>query len=182
MIVFVSEMIFSSSNLFVCFCYMPPQGSCNRASENRLVNFQVRVVLKPLVSLISHLVACSARVSVDTHTHTQTDRQTDRQTDKPTVTLAAHARRGLIMDERYNYYALALPFLIQWRDLSLPTLNLVVCHQGACHRHAWPLRGLMLPASLPHHTLCVLLLNLLPQLLFKITLTLPNGSTSLLYF
>ena len=58
--------------------------------ENRLENFQVRVVLKPLVSLISHLIACSARISADT--------QTDRQTDKPTtVTLAAHARRGLII-------------------------------------------------------------------------------------
>ena len=39
---------------------------------------QAHVVLKPLVSLIGRLVACSAR--------------TDRQTDKPTtVTLAVHA-------------------------------------------------------------------------------------------
>ena len=52
--------------------------------------FQARIVLKPLVSLIGRLIACSARISVDT--------QTDRQTDKPTtVTLAAHARRGLII-------------------------------------------------------------------------------------
>ena len=50
--------------------------------------FQAHVVLKPLVSLIGRLVACSARISVDTQTH--------RQTDKPTtVTLAVHARRGL---------------------------------------------------------------------------------------
>ena len=48
--------------------------------------------MKPLVSLIRHPVACSARISVDT----QTDRQTDRQTNY-TVTLAAHARRGLII-------------------------------------------------------------------------------------
>ena len=42
--------------------------------------FQARVVLKPLVSLIGSLVACSARISIDT------------QTDKPTtVTLAVHA-------------------------------------------------------------------------------------------
>ena len=37
---------------------------------------------------MGRLVACSARISVDTHTHT------DRTT---TVTLAAHARRGLII-------------------------------------------------------------------------------------
>ena len=51
-----------------------------------------------LVSLISRLVACSARTVVDR----QTDRQTDRhrhhtQTHRTsTVTLAAHARRGLM--------------------------------------------------------------------------------------
>ena len=74
--------------------------------ENRLIQFQVRVVLKPLVSLIGHLVACSARISVDTHTHTHTR----RQTDKPT--LAAHARRGLMSANprrtahaRYHYLA-----------------------------------------------------------------------------
>ena len=42
-----------------------------------------------LVSLISRLVACSPRIVVDK----QTDRHTHRTT---TVTLAAHARRGLI--------------------------------------------------------------------------------------
>ena len=48
--------------------------------------------MKQLVSLMGRLVACSARISVDTHMHT------DRQIDKPTtVTLAVHARRGLII-------------------------------------------------------------------------------------
>ena len=42
-----------------------------------------------LVSLISRLVACSPRIVVDK----QTDRHTHRTT---TVTLAAHARRGLM--------------------------------------------------------------------------------------
>ena len=42
-----------------------------------------------LVSLISRLEACSARIDADK----QTNRQTHRTT---TVTLAAHARRGLI--------------------------------------------------------------------------------------
>ena len=46
--------------------------------------FQARVVVKPLVSIIGRLVP---RISVDTHT-----RHTDAH-------LAAHARRGLIMDE-----------------------------------------------------------------------------------
>ena len=45
--------------------------------------FQVGVVLKQLVSLMGHLLACSARISANTHTH------------KPsTVTLAVHASRG----------------------------------------------------------------------------------------
>ena len=57
--------------------------------ENRLFYFHAFVALKLLVSLIGRLVACTARISVD--------RQTDKQTDRPsTVTLAAHARRGLI--------------------------------------------------------------------------------------
>ena len=62
--------------------------------QNRHINFPALVALKLLVSLISRLVACSARIVVDR----QTDRQADRQTHRPTtVTLAAHARRGLIM-------------------------------------------------------------------------------------
>ena len=46
-----------------------------------------------LVSLISRLVACSPRIVVDKQTDRRTDRQTHRTT---TVTLAAHARRGLM--------------------------------------------------------------------------------------
>ena len=58
--------------------------------ENGHVNINVLVVQKPLVPLIGRLVAW-----------TRVDRQTDRQTDRPTdrantVTLAAHACRGLI--------------------------------------------------------------------------------------
>ena len=58
--------------------------------QNRHIIFPALVALKLLVSLISRLVARGARIVVDTHTHTQTHRTT-------TVTLAAHARRGLIM-------------------------------------------------------------------------------------
>ena len=57
--------------------------------QNRHIIFHALVALMLLVSLISRLVACSARIVVD--------RQTDRHTDQLyTVTLAAHARRGLI--------------------------------------------------------------------------------------
>ena len=57
--------------------------------QNRQFIFHALVALKILVSLISRLVACSLRIVVDK----QTDRHTHRTT---TVTLAAHARRGLI--------------------------------------------------------------------------------------
>ena len=50
-------------------------------------NFQVEAVGIAL----GHLVACSARISVDTHTHTHThtDRQTDRQTERPSLRIRA---------------------------------------------------------------------------------------------
>ena len=53
------------------------------------------VALKMLVSLISRLVACSPRIVVDK----QTDRHTHRTT---TVTLAAHARRGLMTERNIH--------------------------------------------------------------------------------
>ena len=60
--------------------------------ENRHISIHLLVVHNPLVPLIGRLVACSAR--------TRADRQTDRQTDRTTtVTLAAHARRGLMRVE-----------------------------------------------------------------------------------
>ena len=61
--------------------------------QNRHIEFLTLVALKLLVSLISRLVACSARIVVDKQTHRETDRQTYRTT---TVILAAHARRGLM--------------------------------------------------------------------------------------
>ena len=53
-------------------------------SEIATFCFLALVALKLLVSLISRLVACSARIVADRRTHRTT-----------TVTLAAHARRGL---------------------------------------------------------------------------------------
>ena len=68
--------------------------------QNRHITFLALVALKLLVSLISRLVACSPRIVVHTHTHTQTHRTT-------TVTLAAHARRGLIKFDVKKRYASA---------------------------------------------------------------------------
>ena len=62
--------------------------------QNRHIIFPALVALNRLVSLMSRLVACSARIVADRQTNRQTDRQTHRTT---TVTLAAHSRRGLIM-------------------------------------------------------------------------------------
>ena len=50
-------------------------------------------MLEPLVSLMSRFGACSGRIRGDRHTDTQTHRAS-------TVTLAAHAHRGLI--KRYH--------------------------------------------------------------------------------
>ena len=58
---------------FACF-----HGISQPFQENLPFIFQASVVLKPLVSLIGRLIACSARISVDTNGQT-------------TVTLAAHA-------------------------------------------------------------------------------------------
>ena len=63
--------------------------------QNRHFSYRALVALKLLVSLLCRFVACSARIVVD--------RQTDRQTHRPsTVTLAAHARRGLIITTHNN--------------------------------------------------------------------------------
>ena len=71
---------------FACFYAI----SLERSRFSEIATFFLALVaLKLLVSLISRLVACSARIVADR----QTDRQTHRTT---TVTLAAHAHRGLI--------------------------------------------------------------------------------------
>ena len=61
--------------------------------QNHHIIFPALVALNLLVSLISRVVACSARIVAD--------KQTDRQTHRTiTVTLAAHARRGLMITPR----------------------------------------------------------------------------------
>ena len=66
----------------------------SRFSEIATFFFPALVALKLLVSLMSRLVACSPRIDVD------------RPHRTTTVTLAAHARRGLMMQNlclRHNY-------------------------------------------------------------------------------
>ena len=73
------------------------------------------IALKLLVSLISRLVAYSARIVVDT----------DRQAHRPsTVTLAGHARRGLIMIIYSNltYYIRHKEVHISLRHISFVVL------------------------------------------------------------
>ena len=71
-----------------------PYLSNSVVSANPHISFHALAALKMLVSLISRLIACSARIVGDKHTNRQTDTQTHRPS---TVTLAAHARRWLIM-------------------------------------------------------------------------------------
>ena len=61
-----------------------------RFKEKSLFIFHVRIALKSLILLFVRLIARGARIG---KTHTQTHRHTDRTS---TVTLAAHACRGLI--------------------------------------------------------------------------------------
>ena len=74
-------------------CFHAISLECSRFSKIATLFFPALVALNLLVSLISRLVACSARIVADKQTGKQTDKQTHRTT---TVTLATHARRGLI--------------------------------------------------------------------------------------
>ena len=84
--------------------------------QNRHVIFPALVALNLLVSLISRIVACSARTVADKQTDRQTDRPTHRRT---TVTLAAHAPRvnnvdcdsSVVTDEPPN-----LPELLRMKE------------------------------------------------------------------
>ena len=58
--------------------------------EKRPIKIKELVTLKRFVAVTGRPVPCTARLA-----SRRTDRQTDRQTDRRTVTLAAHARRGL---------------------------------------------------------------------------------------
>ena len=79
---------------------------------------------------MSRFGACSARISGDTHTHRHTHRHTHTQTHRTTtVTLAAHARRGLTTSALPKTKPLAL--LLE-RELTAPRVT-------ATKREAWPI-------------------------------------------
>ena len=85
--------------------------------EIRPFVFQARVVLKPLVSLMGRLVACGARISVDT----QTDRQTDRQNDyrNPRCAYAPRVNdtdREILVDRHAKNWVLEIPFNNMHKD------------------------------------------------------------------
>ena len=62
--------------------------------EKRQINIKDLATLKRFVAVIGRPVPCTARLASDR----RTDGRTDKQTDRPsTVTIAAHARQGLMM-------------------------------------------------------------------------------------
>ena len=72
-------------------CKFTHSKNVNSFQEKRPIKIKDLATLKRLVAVIGRPVPCTARLA-----SRRTDRQTDRQTDRPsTVTLAAHARRGL---------------------------------------------------------------------------------------
>ena len=60
-------MLIMHIGVFACFHAISLE--CSRFSKIAAF-FLALVALKLLVSLISHLIACSTRIVVDTHTHT----------------------------------------------------------------------------------------------------------------
>ena len=74
-------MLIMRLGFFACFHAISLERSC--FSKIPTLVFHALVALKLLVSLLSHLVACSARIIVDRQTDRQT-RQTDRQTHRHT--------------------------------------------------------------------------------------------------
>ena len=79
-------------SFFACFQAISPE----RSGFSNIVIYLALVALKLLVSLITRLVACSARIVAD--------KQTNKHTETTTVTLAAHVRRGLIIRLSSNLY------------------------------------------------------------------------------
>ena len=66
--------------------------------EKRLFIIVANLTLNTMASFVILLIACTARIACsDRHTYIHTYIHTDRQThETTTVTLSAHARRGLI--------------------------------------------------------------------------------------
>ena len=77
-------------------------------SGNRIIIFQVRAVLKTLVSLIGHLEPCSARIAADIQTERHTDGHTQTEYRHPRCACAPRVNkflwRGDIGMDRYKDY------------------------------------------------------------------------------
>ena len=91
--------------------------------EKRHFNIAANLTLNTMVSFIIHLIARTARIACP-------DRQTDRQNDKPsTVTLAAHARRGLmqtwVLVSSRNAYQILKVHLTSLEETKNTSLTLI---------------------------------------------------------
>ena len=88
-----------------------------RFKEKSLFIFHARIALKSLILLFVHLIARGARIG---KTHTQTDRHTDRYTDRTSTVTLAHARRGLNMQSKHDYYGWTECYGLQSKLLITP--------------------------------------------------------------
>ena len=92
--------------------------------EKRLFNIAANLTLNTMASFVILLIARTARIAC-VRTYRQTDRQTHETT---TVTLSAHARRGLTMYSPFLYFGKVI------ENCSLP------CLVTACSRLAFSLK------------------------------------------
>ena len=79
-----------------------PNFRIRQFKEKRLFNIVANLMLNTMASFVILLTACTARIACsDRQTDIQTDIQTQTHThthETTTVTLSAHARRGIITD------------------------------------------------------------------------------------
>ena len=83
------------------------------------------MTLKSLVFLVCRVIARGARIERRTHTHT------DRHTDPSTVTLAAHARRGLILKDRHRSKIASKSGISYLPSISSSKLSAIINSQKA---------------------------------------------------
>ena len=102
------------------------------------------MALNPLVSLIGRLVARSGR----NRGNRQTDRQTDRQNDKTTtVTLAAHARRGLITSEWLSIVGRTRVLCMRSMPMMYMYIHSGIYQSGQCGHYPWWGSAPILPSN-----------------------------------
>ena len=85
-----------------------------------------------MASFVILLIACTARIACsDRHAYIQTDRQTDTH-ETTTVTLSAHARRGLMTTASGTLWEIVLRILL---CALRTTLLLEVLEEGHCYEN-----------------------------------------------